>query len=69
MDNYFNYHAGLNLAVFSKKAMKHQQWNNLPGWLQRSPFGAITGSSVVSACGGLVDRSSGRWLWAVGESR
>lgn len=59
MDNYFNYHTGLNLAVFSKKAMKPQQWNNLPVWLLRSPFGAITVSCVVPSLWG----TCGQVIW------
>lgn len=47
MDNHINYHTDLNLAVFSKKATEPQQWNNLPGWLLRSPSGAITARFVV----------------------
>lgn len=59
MGNYFNYHTGLNLAGFSKKAMQPQRWNGLPGWLLRSPFGAIAVSCVVPS----LRRTCGQVIW------
>lgn len=57
-----HYYSGLNFVGFSKKRMKFQGKNNMPGCLLRKPSGEIMGHCIVPSFWGACGRSLGRWF-------